>query len=82
MYTHAKTDSQNLFVDLDRVCMFFANQRGCCTASREEHAPGDRHRNHFCVGDNYDNCPHYLSYLLRRSHPKARYSKHEEFTDK
>jgi hypothetical protein len=48
------------------ICPFFKLDQWHCRINQH---PIPAHRLSFCQSDNYDGCPTYLGYLLRRSRP-------------
>jgi hypothetical protein len=69
--------------DSDFDCPLLDSQRRpICRATPTLTSPDERRRRVFCLNDNHDNCPFYLSYLLKRSRPNSRHSRHNEFSQK
>jgi len=66
--------------DLAReTCLFLNRQRQSCQAHGTNQPVGENRRRHFCTSDNFDACPTYLAYLLRRSQPQSRHDRQHEF---
>ena len=72
----------NPSANYDFDCPLLDGQRPLCRATQSLTAPDERRQRVFCLNDNHDNCPFYLSYLLRRSRPNSRHSRQNEFSQK
>ena len=55
-------------IDSELVCPFFCSGKGTCQALAEE-LTVELARRGICRSDDYDGCPRYLAYLLRRMRP-------------